>query len=137
MLINNVYVCQFSIKLKTVLKYTQKMHRYSMEFHKEQLLKCCRVCGRRLKTAKGVGRSFPCSSNSELLLDTFSIDVTQDDTDTHPPVYCFSCQGVIRRKTLADKKGVPYSTHATHILYQWYRHREGECKVQNKLLKRK
>ena len=68
----------------------------------------------RQKTAK----TFPCSSNSKLLLETFKIiDVTQDDSDTHPSW-----------RISADKKVVPYSTHATHNLYQCCRHREGECK---------
>ena len=101
-----------------------------MEFHKEHLLKCCRVCGRRLKKSKGVGRTFGCSSNSKLLLETFLLDVTQDYSDTHPPEYCFSCQGVIRRKVAADKKGLPYHTSATHNLYEWSTHMEGECKVK-------
>ena len=88
-----------------------------MEFHKEQLQKCCRVCGRRLKNFNGKGRSFACTSNSKLLLETFSIDVSQDHSDTHPPEYCFNCQGVIRRKVAADKKGLPYNTHTTYNLF--------------------
>jgi len=55
-----------------------------MEFHKEHLLKCCRVCGRRLKTSTGKGRSFAYTRNSRLLLETFSIDVSPDHSDVHP-----------------------------------------------------
>ena len=60
--------------------------------------------------------------------------VLQHDSGTHPPEYPFACQGVICRKISADKKGVPYSAHATHNLYQWCMHREGECKVLKKKL---
>ena len=127
---DNFSVCQFFIRHKNSQIYTQKCTRYFMEFHKEQLQKCCRVCGRRLKTFNGKGRSFACTSNSKLLLETFSIDVSQDYSDTHPPEYCFSCQGVIRRKVAADKKGLPYNTHTTYNLFQWYTHTEEVCEVK-------
>ena len=104
-------MCQFSIKHKTVLKYIQKIHYVFHKFDKKQFLKCCRVCGRRLKTAKGVGRSFTCSSNSNSSWKHFQLEY---DTDTHPTEYCFACQGMIRRKISADKKDFPYSTHSTH-----------------------
>ena len=100
-----------------------------MEFHKEQLLKSCRVCGKRLRTFQGKGRSFACTSNCKLLLETFAIDVSQDQSDTHPPEYCFGCHGVIRRKVAADKKGLPYSTHAKHNLFKWHTHIEEVCEV--------
>lgn len=101
-----------------------------MEFHQEELLKSCRVCGRRLKSAKGVGRAFDCSSKKTLLVETFGIDIGGDDSAIHPPQFCFSCEGVTRRKIAVDKKGVPYKTHAMHNVYQWSMHREENCNVR-------
>lgn len=100
-----------------------------MEFHIEQLQKCCRVCGKRLKNAKGVGRSFSCTNNSKLLQEVFKLDVSQDDSEIHPLEYCFACHGVIRRKLQADRKGVPYRTNAIANQFQWHKHKE-ECEVK-------
>ena len=67
-----------------------------MEFHHAQLKKSCRVCGRRLKTARGDGRSFDCLKFQREIEQTFSIDISSDDPATHPLQFRFSCHGVIR-----------------------------------------
>jgi hypothetical protein len=105
-----------------------------MEFHQGQLEKSCRVCGNRLRTTKGKGRAFNCSAHMPQLLQTFSVDVISDNKEIHPPQFCFSCFGIIRRKAAATKKGVPYTTPALHNTYTWTTHREGDCRV-SKMLK--
>ena len=100
-----------------------------MEFHQAQLERSCRACGNRLRTTKGKGRAFSCSAYVSELLQTFSLDVTTDTIEVHPLQFCFSCQGIIRRKAAAAKKGVPYNTPALHNFFKWTIHREGDCKV--------
>lgn len=86
-----------------------------MDFHLEQLGKSCRVCGNRLKTTKGKGRAFDCSAHASQLLETFSLNVSDDANDIHPSQFCFSCYGTIRRKAAAAKKGLPYTSPALVI----------------------
>ncbi len=100
-----------------------------MDFHLGQLEISCRVCGIRLRTTKGKGRAFDCSTNASQLLQTFSLDVSLDSRDIHPLQFCFSCYGIIRRKAAAVKKGVPYTTPALHNTFPWTMHREGNCMV--------
>ena len=116
-----------------ILKYTinyNKNTQIIMDFHKEELMKSCRVCGRRLRSSKGNGRAFECSKYHQELLKTFSVDITNDNSDIHPPQFCFSCYGVIRRKAAADNKGLPYITPAIKNQYSWHEHKEGNCNVR-------
>ena len=50
-----------------------------MEFHLQQLVKHCRVCGKRLCKAKGKASVFDCNDFTEGLLKTFGVDVSSDD----------------------------------------------------------
>ena len=57
-----------------------------MEFHKENLLLHCRVCGKRLWKAKTKARvSYLCSEYKATLQQCFEIDTSQDDPSTPPP----------------------------------------------------
>ena len=93
-----------------------------MDFHLDQLEKCCRVCGNRLRTTKGKGRAFDCSAHASQLLETFSLDVSDDSKEIHPLQFCFSCYGTIRRKVAAVKKGLPYTSPALHNTFTWTTH---------------
>lgn len=126
-------LCPFSNTHYSMTKHTQKLSRSSwifMDFHQEQLEKSCRVCGRRLKNARGKGRAFACTTHHTQLLDTFSVDISSDASDIHPPQFCFSCYGVIRRRTAAAKKGLPYSSSALQATFQWSMHTEDSCNVR-------
>ena len=105
-----------------------------MEFHHAQLEKSCRVCGRRLKTARGNGRSFDCLKFHIEIKHTFSIDISSDDPATHPLQFCFSCHGVICRKASALKKGVPFSSPAIHNHFHWSGHSDDSCNVRIRTL---
>ena len=102
------------------------------DFHQEQLEMSCRVCGNRLRTSRGKGRAFDCSTNAAQLLETFSLDVRSDDRQTQPTQFCFSCYGVIRRKASAVKKGLPYTT--AHNTFTWTLHKERDCSVSKSII---
>jgi hypothetical protein len=101
-----------------------------MDFHREQLKKSCRVCGKRLKTVRGNGRALDCSKHQVELLETFSVNISSDNISTHPRQFCFSCYGVIRRRVAATKKGLPYSSPAIHSTFEWPMHTDNTCNVR-------
>ena len=103
------------IFILTIIDYKQTQVTMA-DFHQEQLEMSCWVCGNRLRTSRGKGRAFDCSTNAAQLLETFSLDVRSDNRQTQPTQFCFSCHGVIRRKASAVKKGLPYTTaHNTFL----------------------
>ena len=94
------------------MKYTIKMTIFSeaeMDFHLQQLVKLCRVCGKRLCKAKGRASVFQCTKFKEGLLMTFGVDVTSDDVQFCPTKFCNPCHAVLRRAVKANKEGIPYS----------------------------
>ena len=123
-------LCQFSTREYSMTKTHKKLYRSSMDFHLDELLKCCRVCGKRLKTSRGCGRAISCHEHHTELLDTFEVDTRSDDSDTHPPQFCFSCYGVVRRKAAAAKKGLPYTSPALQSTFQWTTHTDNSCHVR-------
>lgn len=51
--------------------YLQNIDIFRMDYHKSELRKACRVCGKRVNKAKGRERSFLVSAHKEqLLLDS-------------------------------------------------------------------
>ena len=63
-----------------------------MEYHMKELKKVCRVCGKRLHKAKGRERSYVVADHSQKLAEVFSLDVSNDCQDTHPPSFCNCCR---------------------------------------------
>ena len=61
-----------------------------MEFHREQLAKHCRVCGKRLSKAKG-RETYSCSDYPAQLMACFGINVHRDTDTLHPPQFCNPC----------------------------------------------
>lgn len=106
----------------------------SMEFHQEQLMKCCRVCGKRLLKAKGnkgTSHTFECASHATELLEVFGLDVLSDECTTHPQHFCLSCRSVARRQIQAVTKGVAY--RGKKIEFNWLPHQETDrCEVSFK-----
>ena len=105
-----------------------------MEFNHAQLKKSCRVCGRRLKTARRNGRSFDCLKFQREIEQTLSIDISSDDLATHTLQFCFSCHGVICRKALALKKKVPFSSPALHNYFHWSGHSDDSYNIRIRTL---
>lgn len=79
------------------------------EFHKQQLLKHCRVCGKRLCKAKGRAPVFDCSDHSSDLLTSFGVDVSGAGADQHvfPPKFCNPCFATLNKDKKARKIGIP------------------------------
>ena len=98
-----------------------------MEFHHQQLLKVCRLCGKRLTTAKGKRRTHSCMSNQQTILQTFGVDVQCDIPEMHPTSYCDPCHRVMQRQRQATQAGKTYSTQQN--VYRWHEHDEPDCSV--------
>ena len=99
-----------------------------MEFHLQQLVKHCRVCGKRLCKAKGRATIFDCVHFKEDLLSTFGVDVSSDDNQVSPTKFCNPCYAIMKRTAKASEKGMPY-TH-TIIPMIWTSHTP-DCSVIN------
>lgn len=97
-----------------------------MEYHKDQLTKHCRICGKRLMKAKSRSVVYLCSDFQKDLLTYFNIDVCQDVADTHPTNFCSRCFGT---RTQAAKALVPYHHAITPM--NWTPHSEGDCLVKS------
>ena len=98
-----------------------------MEFHQQQLLKVCRLCGKRLTTAKGKRRVHQCLPNRQDILQTFGVDVQCDVSGVHPTTYCDPCNRVLYRHRQATQKGSTYST--LQKVWEWHEHSEPNCPV--------
>lgn len=113
---------------KIQITYRYKLY---MEFHKQQLLKHCRVCGRRLCKAKGRAPVFDCSKHSSDLLTSFGVDVSGDDQHVFPPKFCNPCHTTLKKDQTAREKGIP-RVH-TVIPFIWTEHTSNNCSVRHPL----
>lgn len=103
-----------------------------MEHHQEQLLKSCRVCGKRLHKANKHATSYSCEAHVLQLLTTFGVDVSGDVPEIHPPKFCMLCYSILRRATSASQKGASYSAVSKAVPFQWSSHTDPECPVRKK-----
>ena len=55
-----------------------------MEYHRGELKRVCRVCGRRVNKAKGRERQYLVTEFTRELGEVFRIDVSGDSDDIHP-----------------------------------------------------
>lgn len=104
-----------------------------MEYHKEQLLISCRVCGKRLSKAKKHATSYSCEAHVLQLMTTFSVDVAADLPNVHPPKFCMLCYAILRKATSASQKGAAYSPVARAVPFQWISHTDPNCPVRSRL----
>jgi hypothetical protein len=95
-----------------------------MEYHKNELGKVCRVCGKRMSKAKGRSRSFLVAQHIQGLAEVFSIDATSDSEDIHPLSFCLSCRSFMG-SWCTRKGGAP----AVGRVYTWVRHTDPDCVV--------
>ena len=75
---------------------TSKYVNFRMDHHKNELKKACRVCGKRLKKAKGRERSYLVQDFSRELNEVFHVDTSNDSEDIHPISFCHSCRVFMR-----------------------------------------
>ena len=102
-----------------------------MDFHLEQLGRHCRVCGGKLAKAKGKVVTYSCGDYEEDLQTSFSLDVTRDDPQVHPLLFCQSCYCSMKRSTKAVSDGACFSS--SKVCYNWKEHSE-DCSVRNSIL---
>ena len=91
-----------------------------MEYHTQQLIKHCRVCGKRLCKAKGKSTVYTCSNHRDQLLACFGMNVSKDKEDTHPKKFCNPCYLITKRFVNASQIGASY-TFATNN-FTWTQH---------------
>lgn len=97
-----------------------------MEYHKNELEKVYRVCGRRLNKAKGRNRSYMVTAKKEELAQVFGLDTSSDSPDIHPQKLCHSCMVYIR--SWQKRSGSLQSLSRT---YKWTAHSELGCTVSS------
>lgn len=79
-----------------------------MDYHRKSLASLCRICSKTF--SHRWKRSFKCSDHASAIKDVFSVDVTVDQGDIHPPNMCQSCFNVTVHYRAAVKAGRQYST---------------------------
>ena len=90
----------------------------SVEYHRNQLAKYCRVCG---KAVKGYAHSV--NTEHSDLLAVVSIDISQDSKAVHPKTFCNSCYLTLRQMQAADLSG--HIRETALCPFQWIPHQDG------------
>ena len=88
------------------------------EYHQNQLVKHCRVCG---KAVKGYAHSV--NEEHRNLLAVAGIDTSQDSKEVHPNSFCNGCYLTLRQMQAADLSGNVRETALRP--FQWVPHQEG------------
>ena len=88
------------------------------EFHKDQLGKHCRVCGKRF--GRGTRQE---SKEKELISICYEVNTDQDDPDVLPPHVCHACTSKMRRIKAAENASAFIRT----ILFEWTPHTDSSC----------
>ena len=100
----------------------------AMEFHRTELDKHCRVCGRRLFGAKLKYRTvtYTCVQFANELQLAFGLDISKDDHLIFPASFCSNCKRAITQILTSRSSGKPYRSFIK--VHQWEAHNES-CKV--------
>lgn len=108
-------------------KKLKQMWQVSMEYHQEQLLKHCRICGNRLNKAKGRSQPvYSCTEHSADLAELAGVpNASSEDCLVYPQSYCNTCSSKLKRAKQAAKDGFPFPSI---VAMEWFPHEEG-CKV--------
>ena len=88
------------------------------EYHQNQLVKHCRMCG---KAVKGYAHSV--NEEHRNLLAVAGIDTSQDSKEVHPSSFCNGCYLTLRQMQAADLSGNVRETALRP--FQWVPHQEG------------
>ena len=93
------------------------------------LQQLCRVCGDKVKPAKKRHTVYSCKNHPIDLLNTFDIDVQQDQVSIHPQYFCQACKGaiyhhktngVVLRSVTTWKHHVYESSYMLYIATHYY-----------------
>ena len=93
--------------------------------HIQEMLKHCRVCGKRVTRFKA---KFQCEKHCSDLQDTYGIAVVDDEASIHPPFFCHSCYNVVDRAKKARKANKIYQP-SVQLFTAWAAHSEDGCLV--------
>ncbi len=101
-----------------------------MEYHQDQLSKCCRICGRRLHKANKHSTykhstSYSCDNHALKLLTMFGVNVHRTSLkSTH--YASANCHAILQKSS----KQEVYSPVSRIEPFQWSLHKETECSVR-------
>ena len=92
--------------------------------HKNDLLKFCRVCGKRLSRSRV---SFKCENYTDNLATTFRAQIGDDRSAVHPPLMCHPYYNVLQRSKKAADSGRQF--HHSVDLFDWTAHSPSKCVI--------
>ena len=95
-----------------------------MEYHRGELKRVCRVCGRRVNKAKGRERQYLVTEFTRELGEVFRIDVSGDSDDIHPRQFCHPCRTTIKNWHTRGR-----DAPSVGRVFTWTKHHEKECTV--------
>lgn len=95
-----------------------------MDYHKNELAKACRVCGMRIRKAKGRDRSYFVVEYTRELTEVFGLSTSDDDEHIHPQSFCHSCRVFMRSWHTRGN-----DTPAVGRVFLWEKHTEPHCMV--------
>ena len=95
------------------------MANFGLSEHQRILEKLCRICGERLKKAKGkYENSFLCADKREIIFTAFGVKIRGEDLDKCPPKFRHKCYD------LASRGGTRFAINA------WPPHKQsGNCVI--------
>ncbi|XP_071802126.1 V(D)J recombination-activating protein 1-like [Asterias amurensis] len=109
-----------------------------MEHHQAVLAKLCRICARRLETAKqkqaGKSNTKPvdCSKYRKEAYAVFNLSTWEDNPEVHPGSVCYKCSRSLRYASQGDRlDSSPDHENALRLpRLKWTKHpRTGECDI--------
>ena len=96
----------------------------SPEYHLQELLKHCRICGRRFsRSARKHSKN--CNDTIQLIKRNYDTNVQDESADTYPPDLCHACFNKMKRTTKAEDTHY----HSPSTLFQWSVHIASSCSI--------
>ena len=95
-----------------------------MEYHRQQLNKHCRVCGRYFRDLEKERGVRECIEHKGTLKTYLGLDIDSDDTNTHPRLICNKCFSTVRNM----KEGKVTYTNLSP--FKWSSHKDDSCTVR-------
>ena len=97
----------------------------SSDYHAEELVKHCRVCGKRFPRG---GRKFDkiSTTTKSLIASCYDVQTENDNKKVHPPEVCHACIAQMRRIKTAQGTAI---LRTDSSLFQWEPHMNEECSI--------
>ena len=94
---------------------------HSIEYHAKELVKHCRVCGKRFPRG---ARQQKCKVAKALIAQCYKSDIDVNDNTVHPRNLCHACVRQMKRIKAAQGSA---SLRTTATIFEWTAHTEGRC----------